>query len=76
MTTVPKTQRSLVQFAKDKRRENCSVCKLSDEVRRQMREASDKKIPRRVVKEWLETEHSKKLTDTEMTTHSSGHHDE
>ena len=68
--------RTLVDFVKDKRRASCVVCKLPDIIRQQVRAASEKKISRRTVLEWLETECGAKITDADIATHSNGHHED
>lgn len=73
----PKSEpRSLVDFMRAKRRAACKVCQLPDDVREQLRTASDKDIKRRDVLEWLRTEVGSDITDAELTSHKAGHHDE
>ena len=67
--------RSLVEYARDRRRDGCSVCALPEEIRNQMSRASEKKIRRPVVLAWLRDEHNISIQDTDMTVHVNGHHD-
>lgn len=59
-----------------KRREACKVCALPEDVRAQIRAARDKKIERRVVREWLAADHGVQIGDGEFATHTNAHHDE
>lgn len=76
MTKIAASPRSLAEFVKDKRREACAVCRLPAEVRDQVRTAGEKKIHRRTVLDWLKTDCSAPITDTELTVHTNGHHDQ
>ena len=67
--------RSLAEYVRDKRRAECPVCSLPDDLRSQMANASDRKIKRSVVLAWLQEEHGHTLTDMDLTSHHSGHHD-
>lgn len=67
--------RSLMEYARDRRRDGCKVCALPDEVRAQILRASDKKIRRPVVLAWLRDEHQAEIGDSDMTVHVNGHHD-
>lgn len=66
---------SLVDYARKQRRADCAVCQLPDELRAQIKQASDKKINRDTVIAWLEEVNKIRLTRDQMTTHYSGHHD-
>jgi len=68
--------RSLADFVRQKRRESCPVCKLPQEVRDQLATASDKGHKRRDVLEWLKVDAGVPITDTELTAHRNGRHDE
>lgn len=79
--TKPKAKPStptlgLVDYVKAKRREACRVCQLPDDVRDQLATASDKGIKRGVVLEWLRESVGIKITDSELTVHKNGRHDE
>jgi len=67
---------ALVDFMKQKKREACRVCHLPDEVRAQLRSASDKKIRRKDQLEWLREEIHAEITSGELDQHYSGRHDE
>lgn len=71
-----KAPRALLTFVQDKRREKCPVCALPEEVRQQIREARDKKVDRRTIREWLKSEYGREIPETNYTTHSNGHHDD
>ncbi|MCR4338333.1 MAG: hypothetical protein NUW01_00440 [Gemmatimonadaceae bacterium] len=66
---------SLEAFARAKRgaarRAACAVCALPDEVVAQVRVASDKKIDRRTIREWLEREYGIRIRDDVFTTHAN-----
>ncbi len=67
--------RSLMDYVHEKRRAECPVCRLPDVIREQMATASDRKIKRSVVLAWLSDEHKIGLSDADLTSHYSGHHD-
>ena len=66
---------TLVDFARKQRRAYCAVCQLPEEVRGQLRRASDRKISRVTVIAWLLEVQGISMTSDAMTTHYSGHHD-
>ena len=66
---------SLLDYARKQRRRDCAVCNLPADIREQMAGASEKKIRRAVVLSWLADAHGISISTTDMTTHSSGHHD-
>lgn len=70
----------LVEYAKRRRlemaREACRVCGLPDEVREQLRTASDRGIRRRDQLDWLRLHVGVDIADAELTTHRNGRHDE
>lgn len=68
--------RPLAVFYRDQRRANCAVCRLPIEVRADLKTAREKKIPRTVVLEWLNTEHKAKITGEQIQAHTNGHHDD
>lgn len=71
-----KSNVTLVDFVKAKRRENCRVCKLSVEVRGQIgRTAGEKKISRDQQIEWVALVTGVKLTMEEFNAHINGRHD-
>lgn len=66
--------RSLVDFVKARKCEGCRVCALPKELLDQVRSASEKKIKRTVVLEWLNKEHGAKITDADLTAHYGQRH--
>ena len=80
MTAAKTAERSLEDYARDKRkaarRAACKVCALPDEVRAQMRGARDKKIDMHTIREWLKEFHRIQLTDVEYRAHGAGLHDQ
>ena len=70
----------LVEFARKQRlaaaREACRVCHLSEEVRAQLKTASDRGIRRGVQLEWIRTYTGVDIEDAELTAHRNGRHDE
>ena len=72
---VTDAPRSLIRFARDKRREGCPVCALSPDIRAQLVEASSRKIPRAVQLEWLRTDVGARITDADLSQHANGRHD-
>ena len=67
---------TLVEFAKNKKRANCSVCKLPVEVRGQIgRPASEKKISRDQQIEWIRLVTGVKIAVEDLNSHVSGRHD-
>jgi FKBP-type peptidyl-prolyl cis-trans isomerase (trigger factor) len=66
--------RSLADFVKHKRCEGCKVCALPKELLDQIRTASERKIKRTVVLEWLKSEHGAKISDADLTTHHGQRH--
>ena len=67
--------RTLTDYIKDQRRAACAVCRLPDELRQQMAEGRARKIPRKVMLEWLTKEHDVTIADREMDEHGAGNHD-
>jgi len=67
---------SLVEYARKKRSADCPVCQLPEDIRQQMRMASEKKIKRTVVLEWLHETQGLAVTDGDLTVHYSGKHDQ
>jgi hypothetical protein len=68
--------KSLVEFMQDKRRADCPVCKLPEDVRKQLATAAEKGIRRKDVLEWLRAVIGVQITDVELTAHRNGRHDE
>lgn len=66
---------SLVDYVRQQRRADCAVCSLPDEIRIQLKGASDKKISRATALAWLSEVHGIVMTSDQMTTHYSAHHD-
>lgn len=66
---------SLLDFATAKRRANCKVCKLPEEIKAQIALARDKKIPRPVVVEWLNNEMKLPITNADLDLHRNGQHE-
>lgn len=73
---APPSGRSLTEFLLAKRREACAVCALPDDIRDQIASAREKRIERRVIREWLDEDCGIKVPDAAFTTHSNGHHDD
>ncbi len=71
----PKSPRSLVDFARAKRRSGCKVCKLPPPIADELKAARDRKVPRAVQLEWLNTEHGLKITGMDLDMHRNGRHD-
>lgn len=71
-----KTPRSLEGYMKDKRRAECPVCQLSDEIREQIATASAKKIRRKDQIEWLQQEIGVDVTARDLDTHYFGRHNQ
>lgn len=67
---------SLVDYARAKRREDCPVCALPEDIRQQIVMASDRGIRRRQVIEWLREIVKAQITEQELTTHRNGRHDD
>jgi hypothetical protein len=74
--TKTPARRSLTDYVKAKRREGCPVCALGTTIIAQMKEASNKKIGRPVVVEWLSDEFGVTVTRADMDSHYNGRHDE
>ena len=70
-----KAKRSLVAFARDKKREKCKVCQVPEEVRREMTAARDKKITQDILVLWLKSEHGVDIASDDLQSHHAGHHD-
>lgn len=77
MPTKPKARRSLGEFRKDKQRAKCPVCKLTPNVRAQIREAREaaSPVPFSTIIEWLKEEHGTALTVVDFTRHAGARHD-
>ena len=73
---MSKQGRSLIQYERAKRRAACAVCSLPEELRAQVRAASDKKIKQGVVLEWLREEHHVTLARQDFVSHGAAHHDQ
>lgn len=76
MAKQAETPLSLVDFIKQKKREACRVCLLSDEVRQQLAHAREKGITRRVQLAWLKAEIGADIVDADLTQHVNGRHDD
>lgn len=67
---------SLLDFVAERRRKDCPVCKLPDDVRVQMSTARAKKISRDDVMAWLsQAIGANEISDQHVTRHNNGHHD-
>ena len=67
---------SLADFVAAKKRADCPVCALPEDIRLQLREAgSKKKIRRPEMIEWLREAHKVPISDAELTAHYSGRHE-
>lgn len=69
-------EKTLVDFLRDKKREDCPVCKLSDGIRDQLAAARGKKITRKNQLEWLRDVVSAEITNRDLDGHYQGRHDE
>lgn len=67
--------RSLSDFVKAKKRADCPVCALPDDIREQLVEAGRKKIGRRDQVEWLNQEVGVDVTYDDLTSHCNARHD-
>ena len=70
-----KETRSLYDYMHAKRRADCPVCQLPDDVREQLRGAKKRKIPRADQVEWLNVEVGSSVTSANLDAHYSGRHD-
>lgn len=67
---------SLAEFVNARKRADCSVCKLPDDVKTQLREAGNKKkIRRPEMLEWLRAVVGVNVTDADLNAHYSGRHE-
>jgi hypothetical protein len=66
---------SLLEYVRERRRAECSVCALPDALRDQMAKASERKIKRAVVVAWLLDEHGHTITEDDINAHVNGRHD-
>lgn len=73
-TTAPEP-RSLVAFVRLKKRNGCKICRLPPDIRKQLREAGEKKISVGVRLEWLREELKTPITKDELEQHLRGGHD-
>lgn len=75
MSKAKKVPTTLADFAAAKRRAArraaCAVCALPDEIAQQVKTASDKKIDRQTIREWLEREYGIRIRDGVFTTHAN-----
>lgn len=65
---------SLEEFIVEKKRQECAVCQLPDEIRAQLEGASDKKIKRTVQLEWLKSLGYDEVDNHALNKHYSGRH--
>lgn len=71
-----KKPRSLVEFVRDMKRSNCAICAIPDpDIKAQLKAATEKKIKRGWVLQWLRDECGIEVTDADMNRHYSGRHD-
>jgi len=76
MTPKPKVARlSLADFVAAKKRAACKVCQLSVQIRGQLREAAQKRIPRGEQLEWLKQVHSANITAADLQAHVNARHE-
>lgn len=66
---------SLVEYVRERRRADCVVCRLTEEVRKQITTAADKKIKRAVVIAWLQEEQGVTISEDDLTVHANARHD-
>ncbi len=69
-------KRSLVEFMRDKRKKDCPVCRIPEELRQEMVAARTKKITRVDILAWLKEDHGIDVTPGQMDTHNSAKHDQ
>ncbi len=74
MTEKKQSKLSLTEYTKEQKRKDCPVCKLPDEVLEQLREASSRKIHRRLQLLWLNEELGISISNSQLDTHYSGRH--
>lgn len=74
-TPAAKPARSLSQFMRDKKKQDCKVCALGAAVVGEIRTASRNKIPRQIVLEWLNDEHNAGIARADLEAHANGRHD-
>jgi len=76
VTTAKAKPRSLAEFVRDKRRADCPVCALPLEVRAEVKSASEKKIKRTTVLEWLKLEYDIDVSAVALDKHHSQRHEQ
>ena len=74
MSKSQKETLSLADFMRAKRRAECPVCQLPEEVTEQLAEAGRKKISRRDQIEWLNNELGIDISSADLDKHYSGRH--
>lgn len=74
MSAKPKEPKSLVDFVKAKKRADCPVCALPEEIRAQLHAASEKKIYRADQLAWLKEECGHPISGEDLNRHYSGRH--
>jgi len=73
-TAEPQPVKSLVDFMQDRRRAECPVCHLAEDIRDQLRRATDRKVKRADQLEWLITVVGATVTNADLDAHYSGRH--
>jgi len=64
----------LTEFIEERRRAECPVCQLPDELRDQFKVAARRKVPTAVVLEWLKVEHGVTISEEEYLRHGKSRH--
>lgn len=70
-----KRKPSLVEYAREKKREKCKACQIPVELRREMARVRDKKLPQEHIIGYLRDIHHISVTADDLQAHHAGHHD-
>ena len=71
---VAEPVKSLLDYMQDKRRAECPVCKLAEDIRDQLRRATDRKVKRADQLTWLTEVVGVAITNSDLDAHYSGRH--
>lgn len=69
------TGKTLTDFIQDAKRAKCKVCKLSAEIRAQIRTGREASITTPTIAAWLKAEHGVDLATSDFLKHSNARHD-
>lgn len=76
MTRRKASRRSLTEFIMAQRRAGCVMCKLSPELRQQMRDAGRRKrVPLSVILEWMRVDQGVTITEEQHKAHYAARHE-